>query len=100
LSNAIKYSPYGGSIEVRVTGDDQHGSVTVTDDGIGIPPSALPHIFDRFYRVEAVERASVQGLGIGLFIARMLVEAHGGTIWVESQAGRGTVLGFRLPLRQ
>jgi len=100
LQNAIKFSPFGGAIEVTISSDGDDGVVTVTDQGIGIPPSALPHIFDRFYRVEVVERASVQGLGIGLYITKMLVEAHGGTIVAKSRPGVGSTIRFSLPLSQ
>lgn len=99
LTNAIKYSPYGGAIAVAVDANESVGRVTVTDNGIGIPAGALPHIFNRFFRVEAVEHASVQGLGVGLYIARTLVEAHGGTIWAESTFGRGSTFSISLPLR-
>lgn len=99
LTNAIKYSPYGGAIEVAVDADDHVGRVSITDDGIGIPAGALPHIYDRFFRVEVVEHATVQGLGIGLYIARTLVEAHDGRIQAESAPGRGSSFTISLPLQ-
>lgn len=98
LANAIKYSPYGGVIEVAVEASDGAGRVTVSDDGIGIPPGALPHVFERFYRVEAVEHSTVQGLGIGLYIARTLVEAHGGQIGAMSSPSQGSTFTVSLPL--
>jgi PAS domain S-box-containing protein len=98
LANAIKYSPYGGVIEVTVDASDGAGRISVSDDGIGIPAGALPHVFERFYRVEAVEHSTVQGLGIGLYIARTLVEAHGGRLWATSTPGRGSTFAVSLPL--
>ena len=99
LVNAIKYAPYGGTIDVRVETGAQEGRVIVSDTGIGIPASALGHIFDRFFRVEAVEHSTVQGLGIGLYIAKTLVEAHGGSIEVTSTPGQGSAFTIRLPLQ-
>jgi PAS domain S-box-containing protein len=98
LANAIKYSPYGGLIEVTIEAMDGVGRVIVSDDGIGIPAGALPHVFERFYRVEAVEHSTVQGLGIGLYIARTLVEAHEGQITATSMPGRGSTFTVSLPL--
>ncbi len=100
LANAIKYSPYGGRIDVAVASDDGIGRITISDTGVGIPAGALPHIFDRFYRVEAVEHSTVQGLGIGLYIARTLVEAHGGQISAASNPGHGSTFTISLPLNK
>ena len=100
LANAIKYSPYGGTIEVAVDVVDNDARVTVADNGIGMHAGALPHIFDRFFRIEAVEHSTVQGLGIGLYIARTLAEAHGGRIWATSTPGCGSVFTVSLPLRE
>ena len=97
LSNAIKYSPAGGSIHITLSERDGEALVTVRDQGIGIPRDALPYLFSRFFRAEAVDTASAQGLGLGLFITRTLVEAHGGRVWAESQAGLGSTFGFALP---
>ena len=97
VDNAIKYSPQGGAIRVRI-GADKDGmlSITVTDQGSGIPADHLPHLFDRFYRVETSGR-STRGVGLGLYICRSLVESHGGRIWVDSEPGRGSTFGFTLP---
>ncbi|HYI14987.1 MAG TPA: ATP-binding protein, partial [Thermomicrobiales bacterium] len=97
LANAIKYSPLGGTIDVAVDATEDAGHITVGDNGIGIPAGALPHVFDRFFRVEAVEHSAVQGLGIGLYIARTLVEAHGGQIRAASTPGRGSTFTVSLP---
>jgi two-component system phosphate regulon sensor histidine kinase PhoR len=99
LANAIKYSPYGGMIDIVVSATETNAQVTISDNGIGIPAGALQHVFDRFYRVEAVDHSTVQGLGIGLYIARTLVEAHGGQIGVASTPGQGSTFSVTLPLQ-
>jgi len=97
VDNAIKYSPQGGAIRVRISAaQDGMLSVTVTDQGSGIPAQHLEHLFERFYRVEATGRAT-RGVGLGLYICRNLVESHGGRIWVDSEPGRGSTFGFTLP---
>jgi PAS domain S-box-containing protein len=96
LSNALKYSEPG--TPVRVTAEQAGGEVTISivDRGQGIPRHDLDHIFDRFYRSREATRA--EGLGLGLYITRMLVEAHGGHIWATSELGRGSAFTFTLPL--
>jgi signal transduction histidine kinase len=74
-------------------------TIEVTDTGLGIPADALPHIFNRFFHLEQPQRASRSGLGLGLFIAREIVTAHGGTIEARSIVGEGTTMTIRLPLR-
>ncbi|MBV9581484.1 MAG: HAMP domain-containing protein [Chloroflexi bacterium] len=97
VDNAIKYSPGGGPIRVRVwpTEDGQVG-VSVSDHGSGIPPEAVEHLFERFYRVDG-GRVGVKGAGLGLFICKSLVEAHGGRIAVQSTPGQGSTFWFTLP---
>jgi two-component system phosphate regulon sensor histidine kinase PhoR len=99
LENAFKYSPAGGTVEVCAETIGDHTEVTVRDNGIGIAPADLPYIFDRFYRVESENTASVGGSGLGLYIVHALVRAHGGTIDVRSEPGAGTTFTLRLPLR-
>ena len=70
--------------------------VTVSDQGRGIAPEDIPHLFERFYR--APEARKAEGIGLGLYITRMLVEAHGGRIWVESEVGKGSTFSFTLPV--
>ncbi len=93
LTNALKYST--GRVLVRVAATDGWVKVSVIDCGQGIPPEELPHLFDRFYRAKGTRRT--EGLGLGLYITRMLVEAHGGRIWVESEPGQGSTFSFTLP---
>jgi two-component system, OmpR family, phosphate regulon sensor histidine kinase PhoR len=96
LSNAIKYAPDGGEIVVRVEDGGGQARVSIRDRGIGIPKEMQGRLFERFYRVSG-QRASAQGLGLGLYITRSLVEAHGGTITVESEPGAGSTFTFTLP---
>ncbi|MEZ0395900.1 MAG: ATP-binding protein [Anaerolineales bacterium] len=100
LGNALQYTPAGGQVTVRLEAESAQARLSVTDTGIGIPPEHLPHIFDRFYRVDkSRSRRAGGGAGIGLTIARHLVEAHGGRIWAESEGeGRGSRFTFTLPL--
>ena len=97
LSNALKYSAPGS--EVTVTLSHRNGEVTtaVSDHGPGIAPEEQPHLFERFYRARA-GRERPEGLGLGLYITRGLVEAHGGRIWVESRVGVGSTFSFSLPV--
>lgn len=95
VGNALKFTPPGGRIEVSAARIDRSVRFAVKDEGPGIPPDGLPHVFDRFYRAEKSRRA---GLGLGLAIAKGIVEAHGGRIDVESELGRGTTFVFTLPL--
>ncbi len=102
LSNAVKYTPEAGCIAVSGRLHDPANAVeiSVIDNGIGIPADQLPHVFDRFSRIERTEILNIVGTGLGLSIAKGLVEAHGGQIWVESKEGRGTAFTFTLPIFQ
>jgi PAS domain S-box-containing protein len=97
LSNAIKYSPGGGEIVSCVSRVDGEAQIAVTDHGMGIPAEAIPHLFDRFFRADGAP-AQAEGLGLGLYISRRIVEAHGGSIHVESERGRGSTFTVSLPL--
>lgn len=96
LTNAIKYSPPETEVLLGVKTTAGEITVFVVDHGLGIAPEDLPHIFDRFYRAKGVKKT--EGLGLGLDIARGLVEAHGGRIWVESDLGKGSTFYFTLPM--
>ena len=95
IGNAIKYSPEGGEIVVRVEATDAEGQVRIEDQGIGIAGDVLPRLFERFYQGQ--DPGASTGLGLGLYIARMLVEAHGGRIWAESEPGQGSTFAISLP---
>jgi PAS domain S-box-containing protein len=97
LTNAIKYSPDGGEVVVQVAYLPHEARVSVTDQGCGIEPEELPRLFDRFYRTKAAIASQIKGLGLGLYICRRLVEAHGGRIWAESTPGQGSAFHFTLP---
>ena len=96
LHNAIKFTPSGGKITAGAAEDEGWVRFFVGDMGIGIAPEDLPRIFERFYKVDRARSSG--GTGLGLAIARHLVEAHGGRIWVESDAGRGSTFSFTIPL--
>jgi signal transduction histidine kinase len=97
LTNAIKYSPAGREVVVRLSRGAEEARVAVIDRGIGIPRTALPRLFERFYRVDPAA-SRVSGLGLGLYICRRLVEAHGGRIEVDSEPGAGSTFTIVLPL--
>jgi signal transduction histidine kinase len=98
LSNALKFTPEGGAIHLRAwaTGSQLH--IEVRDSGEGIPEEQLPYIFDKYFQVG--QQARTKGAGLGLAIAREVVEAHGGAISVDSQTGRGTTFTIDIPVRR
>jgi|APCry1669189070_1035195.scaffolds.fasta_scaffold00006_28 PAS domain S-box-containing protein len=98
VSNAVKYSPDGGTIRIGSRAEGDMAIAYVSDQGIGIAPEEQEQIFQRFYRVDNRLRRETQGSGLGLYLARAVIEAHGGTIWVESQLGRGARFLFTLPI--
>ncbi len=97
IGNAVKYSPDGGEIRVRIRQDRDEVQVSVSDQGIGIPPHDLPYIFERHHRGDNAKTKGVHGIGLGLFICRAIVQAHGGTLRVESQPGHGSTFHLVLP---
>lgn len=98
VSNAIRYNQEGGRVDVRVERSNGDVLLSVTDTGIGIPERDLPHIFDRFFRVDRARSRADGGSGLGLAICQSVVEAHGGQITARSEPQRGTTLEVRLPL--
>jgi signal transduction histidine kinase len=99
LGNALQYTPSGGQVTVRAQREGREVIIEVQDTGIGIAAEHLPQIFERFYRVDKSRSRTGGGSGIGLTIARHLVEAHGGRIWAESPGlGKGSTFTFTLPL--
>ena len=97
LDNAIKYSPEGGLIVIRGQVRANDVTVSVADQGAGISPEDLIPLFEKYFRVRSPDGVSVEGTGLGLPVARSIVEAHGGRIWAESKLGEGTVIYFSLP---
>jgi signal transduction histidine kinase len=99
LDNAIKYSPSRSTVKIEIQPlDEEFASVSVTDSGKGIPEEDLPHIFDKFYRVREGRSREPDGFGLGLYLAKRLVEAQGGKIWAESKRGQGSKFCLTLPL--
>ncbi|HVI95961.1 MAG TPA: ATP-binding protein, partial [Anaeromyxobacter sp.] len=95
LSNALKYSPGQAEVVVEVSGVEGGVAIAVLDRGVGIAPEDLPHVFDRFFRARGARRP--EGLGLGLYITRLLVEAHHGRVEVTSQLGQGSTFRVVLP---
>jgi two-component system sensor histidine kinase BaeS len=96
IQNAVTHSPDGGKVLVAVTGDAERVTIEVTDRGPGIGPEHLPHIWERFFRVDPSRSRATGGMGLGLSVARRLVEAMGGTIAVESEVGKGSRFTIKL----
>jgi signal transduction histidine kinase len=94
VTNALKFTPAGGRVCIRVRRLDDALQISVEDSGAGIPASDLPRVFDRYWRADPTSRT---GAGLGLAICKGIVEAHGGRIWVESTVGRGTTFHFTVP---
>ena len=97
VKNALQFTEVGGHVLVQVEDDSGYIKVTVKDDGVGIPPRELPRIFERFYQVESHLTRRVGGMGLGLSVAKAMIELHGGRIWAESSA-RGSTFTFLLPV--
>lgn len=100
MDNAAKYTPEGGSVEVRLEARGGHAVAWVSDTGIGIAAADLPHIFDRFWRADKARSREQGGAGLGLSIAKWIVEMHGGTIACQSELGKGSVFEIKLPIEK
>ncbi len=100
VRNALQFTNDGGHVTVTVGEDSGYMRVSVTDDGVGIPPKDLPRVFERFFQVETHLTRRHGGMGLGLSVAKAMVELHGGRIWVESLEGKGSTFTFLLPIDQ
>lgn len=98
VSNALKYTPSGGKVEVLAQRQDGHAVIRVVDTGFGIPADAVPHLFETFYRVKSEQHMQVDGTGLGLAIVKAVVEQHRGRVEVESELGKGSTFTVMLPL--
>jgi len=97
ISNAIKYSPEGGKITIKIIMYHEYIEVRISDQGVGIPKESIGRIFDRFYRIDKARARQYGGTGLGLAIAKEMIQAHGGKIWATSIEGKGTTVHFTLP---
>jgi signal transduction histidine kinase len=100
VSNALKFTSAGGSVRVKASNSDGNVHIEVADTGIGVPRDELGQLFSRFYRASTATRRAIPGTGLGLVIARAIVEGHGGTISLDSGEGKGTRVAVTLPMRQ
>ena len=100
INNAVKFSPEGWQVSVTVNREMEYASVAITDHGLGIPPDALPHLFERFYRAKNITVAEIPGSGIGLYIVKSIVDELGGTISVISEVNRGTTFTVKLRMAE
>ncbi len=98
LSNALRYTPSGKTVAMRVFPDDSWLHFSVTDEGPGIPKEYLDRLFDRFVQIKARKAGAAIGTGLGLTFCQLAIKAHGGRIWLESELGKGTTVHFLLPL--
>jgi signal transduction histidine kinase len=98
LDNAIKYTPQGGQVRLRVRSEGAHAVLDVSDTGIGIPAEALPHLFKRFFRVDGSRSREQGGAGLGLAIVKSICAAHGAEVEVLSTPGKGSTFRVRQPL--
>lgn len=98
IDNALKYTPYDGSVTLSLTTEKNDAVLTISDTGIGILPEDLPYIFERFYRADRARSRDRGGSGLGLTIVQEIIQEHAGTIEVESIPGRGSNFTLRLPL--
>ena len=98
LGNSIKYTEEKGRIDVDIISGLNCVQIVISDNGVGIPEEDLAHVFERFYRVDKARTGNTGGTGLGLAISKQIVDAHGGTIGIESKVGRGTTVTVNLPI--
>jgi signal transduction histidine kinase len=98
LDNAIKFTPAGGTVLVRLAREGTSARVDVSDTGVGMAPDVVPHVFERFYRADPSRSSATEGVGLGLSLAKWIVERHGGRIEVASTPGKGSTFSVFLPL--
>ena len=97
LDNAVKYSPNGGQVSVFLQEQDDTYIVSISDQGVGVSPEQFDHIFERFYRVHNTASQHFSGIGLGLYVAKAIIDRHGGDIWLSSNQGTGSIFHFTLP---
>jgi signal transduction histidine kinase len=100
VSNAIKYSPSGSAVTINLAADEGHAVVSVADQGPGIPKEAAEKLFQPFKTAGTASSSGQKSTGLGLYICRRIVEAHGGRIWLESEPGEGSTFAFEIPRMQ
>ena len=98
IHNAIKFSPRGSKVLIAAEAENSNLLVRVTDEGTGIPASAIPHLFQKFFKVDGSMPWASSGTGLGLYIVKRIVEAHGGQVSVDSELGKGATFSFKMPL--
>lgn len=98
ISNAVKFSPEGGNITVKLRNENNQMIASIEDNGLGIPHEAVDKLFSKFHRIDQTDRKKIGGTGLGLAIAKEIIDQHGGSIWVESEEGIGSTFYFSLPL--
>ena len=97
LDNAVKYSPNGGQVSVFLQEEEENYIVSISDQGMGVSPEQFDHIFERFYRIQNTASQHFSGIGLGLYVAKAIIDRHGGQIWLSSNQGSGSIFHFTLP---
>ena len=100
LENAIKYTIDGGKVEIDVKKEDDHLLISINDNGIGIPKDQAKNVFVKFFRARNAIRQETDGSGLGLYITKSIIEKNGGTIYFESEEGKGSTFYFTVPLQE